>query len=148
MMLSLTNQQTGGATPVVLKDRLLTDSVVFSEDFPSMNTTHNVITATTTATRLFPFYFIIYKINSQLFYKNYYMHLLIFLLIAVLVVDHQNILIPLALPFPLLSARQHFQGRQQKYNQQIQRIKYVAVMPLKCGGLQREVMEIRCRNRL
>ena len=51
MMLSLSNQQTGGATPVVLKDRLLTDSVVFSEDFPSMNTTNNGIAATTTATR-------------------------------------------------------------------------------------------------
>ena len=51
MMLSLTNQQTGGATPVVLKDRLLTDSVVFSEDFPSINATNNGITTTTTATR-------------------------------------------------------------------------------------------------
>ena len=49
MMLSLGNQQTGGSTPIVLKDRLLTDSVVFSEEFPSIvnGTTHG-ITATTT----------------------------------------------------------------------------------------------------
>ena len=48
-MLSLGNQQTGGTTPIVLKDRLLTDSVVFSEEFPSIvnGTTHG-ITATTT----------------------------------------------------------------------------------------------------
>ena len=49
MMLSLGNQQTTGTTPIVLKDRLLTDSVVFSEEFPSIvnGTTHG-ITATTT----------------------------------------------------------------------------------------------------
>ena len=49
MMLSLGNQQTSGTTPIVLKDRLLTDSVVFSEEFPSIvnGTTHG-ITATTT----------------------------------------------------------------------------------------------------
>ena len=49
MMLSLGNQQNGGTTPIVLKDRLLTDSVVFSEEFPSIvnGITHS-ITATTT----------------------------------------------------------------------------------------------------
>ena len=44
MMLSLSNQQSGEATPIVLKDRLLTDSVVFSEDFPSINCSNNGIT--------------------------------------------------------------------------------------------------------
>ena len=49
MMLSLGNQQAGGTTPIVLKDRLLTDSVVFSEEFPSIvNGTNHGITATTT----------------------------------------------------------------------------------------------------
>ena len=49
MMASLTNQA-GGATPIVLKDRLLTDSVVFSEEFPSMNGTENVMAASSSST--------------------------------------------------------------------------------------------------
>ena len=49
MMASLTNQA-GGATPIVLKDRLLTDSVVFSEDFPSMNNTENIMAASSSST--------------------------------------------------------------------------------------------------
>ena len=46
MMLSLNNHQTNGTTPIVLKDRLLTDSVVFSEDFPSINGSNHTLTAT------------------------------------------------------------------------------------------------------
>ena len=66
---------------------------------------------------------------------------------AEVVAARQNIPFPPVLQLPLVNTRQPLQD-QQKHKLQMRLIRFVTVVPHRCGEPQQEVMETQCQNHL